>query len=479
MKSRLRNLGLIAVGVVAGVLISLNFQAVADRAGRTTLPIEELRAFTEVFGAIKTNYVEPVEDKRLITEAINGMLTGLDPHSAYLDQEAFKELQVGTQGQFGGLGIEVGMEDGFVKVISPIEDTPAFKAGIKPNDLIIKLDETPVKGMSLNDAVKRMRGKPNTSITLTISRKGESAPIVVTLTRAVIRVQSVKSKVIEPGYGWVRVSQFQEATTENMVKQISQMFKENPNLKGLVLDLRNDPGGLLHGAVAISAAFLPAKTLVVSTDGRAEDAKKKFYANPDDYARGSRGEDPLKPLPQAVKTIPMVVLVNGGSASASEIVAGALQDHKRATVIGTQTFGKGSVQTIMPLGNNTAIKLTTARYYTPGGRSIQALGIKPDIVVEDPTDTLTRVREADLTRHLNNAQAKADEAPKADAKKPEEKKDASPAAKIKPQQPISPAEMKPVELGSKDDFQLQQAIAHLKGEPVKAVSPTVAQNKTN
>jgi len=474
MKSRLRNFGLIAVGVVAGVLISLNFQAVADRAGRTTLPIEELRAFTEVFGAIKTNYVEPVEDKRLITEAINGMLTGLDPHSAYLDQEAFKELQVGTQGQFGGLGIEVGMEDGFVKVISPIEDTPAFKAGIKPNDLIIKLDETPVKGMSLNDAVKRMRGKPNTSITLTISRKGESAPIVVTLTRAVIRVQSVKSKIIEPGYGWVRVSQFQEATTENMVRQLTQMFKENPNLKGLVLDLRNDPGGLLHGAVAISAAFLPAKTLIVSTDGRAEDAKKKFYASPDDYARGGRGEDVLKSLPQAVKNIPMVVLVNGGSASASEIVAGALQDHKRATVIGTQTFGKGSVQTIMPLGNNTAIKLTTARYYTPGGRSIQALGIKPDIVVEDPTDTLTRVREADLTRHLNNP-----EESKADAKKPDEKKDASSAAKIKPQQPISPAEMKPVELGSKDDFQLQQAIAHLKGEPVKAVSPTVAQTKTN
>jgi carboxyl-terminal processing protease len=473
MKSRLRNLGLIALGAVAGVLISLNFQAVADRATRTTLPIEELRAFTEVFGAIKTNYVEPVEDKRLITEAINGMLTGLDPHSAYLDQEAFKELQVGTQGQFGGLGIEVGMEDGFVKVISPIEDTPAFKAGIKPNDLIIKLDDTPVKGLSLNDAVKRMRGKPNTTITLTISRKGESAPIVVTLTRAVIRVQSVKSKVIEPGYGWVRVSQFQEATAEHLVKHLQQMFKENPGLKGLVLDLRNDPGGLLHGAVAISSAFLPSKTLVVSTDGRAEDAKKKFYASPEDYARGSRGDDVLKALPQAVKTIPMVVLVNGGSASASEIVAGALQDHKRATVIGTQTFGKGSVQTIMPLGNNTAIKLTTARYYTPGGRSIQALGIKPDIVVEDPTDTMTRVREADLTRHLNNGQSKAEE------KKPDEKKEASSAPKVKPQPPVSPAEMKPVELGSKDDFQLQQAIAHLKGEPVKAVSPTVAQTKTN
>src|SRR3954453_15960524 len=224
MKSRLRNLGLIAIGVVAGVLISLYFQAVADRAGRTTLPIEELRAFTEVFGAIKTNYVEPVEDKRVITEAINGMLTGLDPHSAYLDQEAFKELQVGTQGQFGGLGIEVGMEDGFIKVISPIEDTPAFKAGIKPNDLIIKLDDTPVKGMSLNDAVKRMRGKPKTQITLTITRKGEAAPIVITLTRDVIRVQSVKSKLIEPGYAWIRVSQFQEATAENMVKQIDTLF---------------------------------------------------------------------------------------------------------------------------------------------------------------------------------------------------------------------------------------------------------------
>src|SRR2546421_940984 len=237
MQSKFRNFGLIALGAVAGVLISLNFQAVADlKSTRGPLPVEELRAFTEVFGAIKTNYVEPVEDKKLITEAINGMLTGLDPHSAYLDAEAFKELQVGTQGQFGGLGIEVGMEDGFVKVISPIEDTPAFRAGIKPGDLIIKLDDTPVKGMSLNDAVKKMRGKPNTNITLTISRKGENAPIVVTLTRAVIRVQSVKSKVIEPGYGWVRVSQFQEQTTESLVKHLGHMFKENPGLTGVVLD---------------------------------------------------------------------------------------------------------------------------------------------------------------------------------------------------------------------------------------------------
>ncbi len=460
---KLRSFGFILIGAVAGVLVSLNFQAIADRATRSSLPIEELRAFTEVFGAIKANYVEPVEDKKLITEAINGMLTGLDPHSAYLDQEAFKELQVGTQGQFGGLGIEVGMEDGFVKVVSPIEDTPAFKAGIKPNDLIIKLDDTPVKGMTLNDAVKKMRGKPNTQITLTISRKGESAPIVVTLTRAVIHVQSVKAKMIEPGYGWIRVSQFQEQTPESLVSNLEKLYKQG-QLKGLVLDLRNDPGGLLHGAVAVSAAFLPAKSLVVSTDGRAEDSRKKFYAVPDDYAR--RGDDVLKGLPAGVKNVPMVVLVNGGSASASEIVAGALQDSKRAKVIGTQTFGKGSVQTIMPLGNNTAIKLTTARYYTPSGRSIQALGITPDILVEDPTDTAVRIREADLQRHLENTKA-------------EQAADPSKQASVIRPKPVTPsaAEQKPTELGSKDDFQLQQAVAFLKGQPVQQTAPTIAQQQ--
>src|SRR3990167_7329887 len=245
MTGRFKNFGLIALGVVAGILVSLNFQAIGQLATRSPLPVEELRSFTEVFGAIKQNYVEPVEDKKLITEAINGMLAGLDPHSAYLDAEAFKELQVGTQGEFGGLGIEVSMEDGLVKVISPIEDTPAFHAGIKSGDLIVKLDDTLVKGMSLNDAVKKMRGKPNTQITLTISRKGERAPIVVTLTRAVIRVQSVKSKLLEPGYVWIRVSQFQEATAVNLVKHVDSLYKQGP-VKGLVLDLRNDPGGLLH-----------------------------------------------------------------------------------------------------------------------------------------------------------------------------------------------------------------------------------------
>jgi carboxyl-terminal processing protease len=454
---KFRNIGFILLGAFAGVLISLNFQAIAER-GRPSLPLEELRAFTDVLNTVKGNYVDPVDDKKLFTEAINGMLAGLDPHSAYLDVEGYKELRVSTEGRFGGLGIEVGMEEGFVKVISPIEDTPAFKAGIKPGDLIVKLDETPVKGMTLNDAVKRMRGKPGTPITLTITRKGEAAPLVVTLTRADIKVQSVKSKVIEPGYGWIRVSQFQERTAEDLAKHLEGLYKQG-QLKGLVLDLRNDPGGLLHGALAISSAFLPAKSLVVSTDGRAEDAKRKFYAVAQDYA--GRGDDVLKRLPAAVKTVPMVVLVNGGSASASEIVAGALQDHKRAKVMGMQTFGKGSVQTIVPLQQppGTAIKLTTARYYTPNGRSIQALGISPDIQVEDPSDTLTRVREADLQRHLENSMAKEQAAPRA-------RPVPSPSGNSEP--------MKPTEMGSKEDFQLQQAVAFLKGEPVKAQSPTVA-----
>jgi carboxyl-terminal processing protease len=469
MGSKFKSFGLVLVGVLAGVLLSLNFSAVAQReAAKYPLPVDELRAFAEVFGAIKSGYVEPVEDKKLITEAINGMLTGLDPHSAYLDQEAFKELQVGTQGEFGGLGIEVGMEDGFVKVVSPIEDTPAFRAGLKPGDLIIKLDDTPVKGMSLNDAVKRMRGKPKTSIRLTIVRKGDAKPFEVTVVRDVIRVQSVKSKLIEPGYGWIRVSQFQEHTPENLVKHLNALYKDGP-LKGLVLDLRNDPGGLLNGAVGISAAFLPSKVTVVTTDGRTEDAKRKYIASPEDYLRGTR-EDYLRNLPAQVKSVPMVVLVNGGSASASEIVAGALQDYKRATVIGTQTFGKGSVQTIMPLGNNTAIKLTTARYYTPNGRSIQAKGITPDIEVDEPGTAAGRVREADLLKHLGNGK----DEPPAPGEKP--KADANDKSRTSVED-----DRKPIELGGPDDFQLKQAMNHLKGLPVvaKADKPDETTAKKN
>ena len=450
----LHKVGLVLLGALAGVLLSLNLSAIAQKEGvRSPLPVEELRSFAEVFGAIKSNYVEPVEDKKLISEAINGMLTGLDPHSAYLDHDAYRELQVGTQGEFGGLGIEVGMEDGFVKVVSPIEDTPAFRAGIKTGDLIIKLDETPVKGMSLNDAVKRMRGKPKTSIKLTVLRKGEAKPLEFTLMRDVIKVQSVKSKVIEPGYGYLRVVQFQENSGESLVRHINTLYKDG-QLKGLVLDLRNDPGGLLNGAVGISAAFLPSKSVVVTTDGRTEDAKRKYLASTEDYLRGSR-DDYLKGLPVAIKTVPMVVLVNGGSASASEIVAGALQDHKRALIMGTQTFGKGSVQTIMPLGNNTAIKLTTARYYTPSGRSIQAKGITPDIVVEEPgTESRVFLREADLDKHLTNDKDKAIEAAKS-----------KPAAQSngKPKGESADESVKPIEFGSDKDFQLSQAINMLKG----------------
>src|SRR5258705_3693250 len=352
MMIQIRRASLVLVGVLAGVLLSLNFSAVAQReAARFPLPVDELRAFAEVFGAIKSSYVEPVEDKKLITEAISGMLTGLDPHSAYLDQDAFRELQVGTQGQFGGLGIEVGMEEGFVKVVSPIEDTPAFRAGLKPGDFIIKIDDTSVKGMTLNDAVKRMRGKPKTNIRLTILRKGEPRPFEVTLTRDIIRVQSVKSKLMEPGYGWVRVSQFQEHTGENLVKHMESLYKSGP-LKGLILDLRNDPGGLLNGAVGISSAFLQPRVLVVSTDGRTEDAKRKFVAAPEDYLRGSR-EDYLKALPAAIKTVPMVVLVNAGSASASEIVAGALEEHKSGTHLGDANPGQSSVVEILPVRKKT------------------------------------------------------------------------------------------------------------------------------
>jgi len=455
----LEKAGLVGLGLVAGVAVSLHFAAVADKETLATpLPIEELRAFSEVFGRIKSDYVEPVTDKKLITDAIAGMLNGLDPHSAYLDADAFKELQVGTHGEFGGLGIEVGMEDGVVKVISPIEDTPAYHAGIKSGDFIIKLDDTLIKGMSLNDAVKRMRGKPGSKIVLTIIRKDEPRPLEITLVRAVIKVQSVKSKLLESGYGFVRITQFQEQTGENLATALENLVKQNKgSLKGLVLDLRNDPGGLLTGAVGVSSAFLAKNELVVYTEGRTDDAKMHLTASPENYLRGNGTTDYLKNLPDSIKTVPLVVLVNSGSASASEIVAGALQDHKRAVIMGTQTFGKGSVQTVLPLGNNTAIKLTTARYYTPSGRSIQAKGIVPDILVDDPANagresSVFRLREADLDKHLINDRP-SDE-------KPSEEIKSAPS----PRNPKEEAaKFTPTEFGSKNDYQLNQALNLLKG----------------
>ena len=460
MSGRLRSFGLIGVGAIAGVAVSLGISAYAFRDTRGPIPLEEIRQFTDVFGAIKANYVEPVDDKKLIQEAISGMLTGLDPHSAFLDAEAFKDLQVGTQGEFGGLGIEVGAEDGAVRVIAPIDDTPAARAGIKSGDLIIKIDDRLTRGMTLTEAVKLMRGKPRTNIVLTIARKGEPKPLEFKLTRDIIKVQSVKSRLIEPGYAFVRISQFQERTAEDLAKHLTELFKQGP-LKGLVLDLRNDPGGLLHSAVGVSAAFLPKRALVVSTDGRTEDARRRFVAAPEDYLRG-RAEDVISKLPAEVKTVPMVVLVNNASASASEIVAGALQDHKRATVIGTPTFGKGSVQTIIPIAHSSegpaAIKLTTARYYTPSGRSIQAKGIVPDLIVEDTAEgnfAGLSVREADLVRHLEDKKAGASDA-------------ASPAATPGER---TTSQQRRYEWGSAEDFQLKQALNHLKGLPVETAKP--------
>ena len=449
MPNNLKQISLALGGVIVGIMLSLNFSANADKLGAQPLPVAEMRAFADVFSVIKRDYVEPVEDKKLFTQAISGMLNGLDPHSAYLDADALKELQVGTQGEFGGLGIEVGQEDGVIKVVSPIEDTPAFRAGILAGDLIIKIDDTPVKGMNLDDAVKRMRGKPATKITLTLARKGEQQPITVTLTREIIRVQSVKSKMIEPGYAYLRVTQFQENTASSLVEHLGKLPGKG-KIKGLVFDLRNDPGGLLNGAVGVAAAFLPEGVTVVTTNGRTQGAQREYHASPADS-----GGNFLRALPSWAREVPMVVLVNGGSASASEIVAGALQDHKRAVILGTRSFGKGSVQTILPLPNAAAIKLTTARYYTPSGRSIQAKGIDPDIIIEESAQggSVKRLREADLQGHLGN-----DLDPEAEKQNQEEKKPAENGS-------AGTERPKPVEFGSPDDYQLAQALNVLKGLP--------------
>jgi len=384
----------LASGAVFVLSLQLGTSAVlADTEEKETpgLPLEELRIFAEVFGRIKQDFVEPVDDRRLLRDAIQGMLSGLDPHSAYLDKEDFDDLREGTSGEFGGLGIEVGMEDGFVKVISPIDDTPAQRAGIKSGDLIVRIDKQSVKGMSLDEAVKRMRGKPGSEILLHVVREGREAPFEVRIERAVIKTVSVKQRILEPGFGYVRLSQFQARSPEDLLGALGKLKREaGGKLKGLVLDLRNNPGGVLHAAVAVSDAFLTGGTIVY-TEGRVRDSQLRFKAAPDDVLNGA----------------PVVVLVNGGSASASEIVAGALQDHNRAVVMGEQTFGKGSVQTIVPVNDTSAIKLTTARYFTPKGRSIQAEGITPDIEVanlalEQQQDNGERITEADLSGHLAN-----------------------------------------------------------------------------
>ena len=427
--------------VVAAVLLG-SCPVGADTAS-AALPVDEIRTFAEVFAKVKNDYVEEIEDVSLLENAIKGLLEGLDPHSSYLDKDAYQDLQTGTAGRFGGLGIEVGMEDGFIKVISPIDDTPAAKAGLQAGDLIIRLDETPVKGLSLNEAVTRMRGNPGTDITLTVIREGEEKPLRLSITRDIIKVRSVRARTLEPGFGYLRISHFQARTAEDARTSIQTLKQENAGkLQGLVLDLRNNPGGILSAAVGVSDLFLE-EGLIVYTEGRIDDSKLQFNAKPADI----------------LDDAPIVALVNAGSASASEIVAGALQDHKRAVIMGQRTFGKGSVQTVLPISNDTALKLTTARYFTPSGRSIQVSGIEPDVVLarvrvetlDEDADTGI-ITEQNLNRRLNN-DVDADEAGAQD--------DAA----------VRPAETKPAPISR--DHGLQQALYLLKGLRILTASRDV------
>ena len=472
MGAKLRVAGLLAVGALAGVLTTLQLQANA-RDSLAPLPLEELQQFAAVFGMIKSDYVEPVDEKKLISDAISGMVAGLDPHSQYFDKKSFKEFREATGGQFVGIGIEMGMEDGFVKVVSPIEGSPAFRAGLKPGDLITRIDDAAVKGLTVDQAVKKMRGDPGTKVTLTIFRKAENRTFPVTITRAEIHVQSVRAKMFAPGYAWVRITQFQDRTVNDFAAKVEALYKQDPNIKGMVLDLRNDPGGLLDGAVAVAAAFLPPDDVVVSTKGQIPESRATFKASPEYYARRGSFNDPLRGLPAAMKTVPLVVLVNEGSASASEIVAGALQDHKRATIMGAQTFGKGSVQTVRPLSADTALKITTARYYTPSGRSIQSKGIVPDIWLDETAEgnvfALLRTREADLAQHLPGPDETKDMAA--------EKLRDEARAKLEAQLAEAKKAPKPLpEFGSADDFPLVQAVNELRGLPV-VVSKTAVERK--
>lgn len=395
MTSTTRNVLILTLGMTLGAAITLTqgvFATKEDSIAKENLPLSELRTFVEILNRVKDDYVEPVEDETLLENAVRGMLDGLDPHSAYLSADEFKEISISTSGKFGGLGIEVQMQDGFVRVVAPIDDTPADRAGIQAGDLIIRIDDAPVKGMTLIDAVRLMRGKPGTDIVLTVVREGKDQPFNVTITRDIIRVKSVRQRMLEPGYGYLRISQFSSQTGANLHSGLKKLISENgSDLKGLILDLRNNPGGVLNAAVQVSDTFLDTGT-IVSIKGRVSEVNKEFRARSGDKLAGK----------------PIVVLINGGSASASEIVAGALQDHGRAIIMGEQSFGKGSVQTILPLQNEAALKLTTARYYTPEGRSIQGEGIEPDIIIHPlevkaaKASDFGRVKEADLHGSLEN-----------------------------------------------------------------------------
>ncbi|HEY1044472.1 MAG TPA: S41 family peptidase [Telluria sp.] len=446
------------MGVVAGVAVSMQFSAIAQRPVAPAIPVEQLHELANVYGLIKSDYVESVDDRQLLTEAINGMVGSLDPHSAFLDKKAYRELREGTQGRFVGLGIEAGeMQDGYLRIAAPIDGSPAQLAGMKAGDMVISIDAVSIVGLKGAEIIRKIRGEPGSRVILTVLRDGEAAPLKFTLTRQQIVQKSVKARLVEPGYAWLRISQFQEPTVADLAASLAALYRQEPGLKGLVLDLRNDPGGLLQGAIGVAAAFLPSDAHIVSTNGQLPDSRQQYLGRPEYYVLSGDG-DPLARLPAAVKRLPMVVLVNSGSASASEIVAGALQDHRRATIMGSRTFGKGSVQTVRPLVNDTAVKLTTARYYTPSGRSIQARGIVPDLPVDETAEgdgaNALRLREADLAHHLSGDGGN-DSATEPHA-----------GSQHEPAPYLARRTGKPLDFGAPDDFQLAQAIRHLKGQSV-------------
>jgi carboxyl-terminal processing protease len=475
MKHSLRTIGWLFSGLFLGAILVVSLQTLAQNQSgkqeKIDLPLEKIQQLASVFEYVKNAYVEPVDEKKLISDAIAGMVSGLDPHSQYFDEKSYHYFQESSNGRFVGIGIEIASEYGLVKVISPIEDTPAFRAGLKAGDLITRVNTTNIQGLSLNEVAKMIRGEPGTQVQLGIHRREENRNFSVTITREEIKVRSVKAKFIEPGYAWIRLSQFQQSSLNDFVKKIKTLYQEDPHIKGLVLDLRNDPGGLLNQAVGIAAVFLPEGVTIVSTKGQLAESQQIFKAQFSHYSHGkNKAQDPLTSLPKGIKTVPLVVLVNGGSASASEIVAGALQDYGRAIIMGEQTYGKGSVQTIRELGHNSAVKITTARYYTPSGKSIQTIGVIPDIFLDATAEgspfAVLQQREADLNNHLRLSSGKDDP----DFVFDEAAEIAREKALIKlREEALKKAEDRSIaEFGSEGDFPLRQALNQLQGKSVKA-----------
>lgn len=475
---QLKRVSKFIIGAICGSFATLNIYSYASDNNKISIPVDDINNFAKVYAITKTYYVESLADDKLIKGAINGMLTSLDPHSQYLDKTEFKQLSEMTAGAFGGLGIEVSRDknDAGIKVVAPIDGTPAYNAGVRSGDLIVKINNQPVAGMGLDEAIKKMRGKPGTTVIITVSRKNELKPLILTIKRAIIQVRSVKFGMLTPDYAYVRITDFQQDTVTNLVKSLNTIYSKHHNLKGMVLDLRDDPGGILQGAVGVAGVFLPKNSLIVYTNGRAPNSNQKFYNKPEDYSIDDGSNDALEQVPVMYKTIPMVLLVNQGTASASEIVSGALQDYDRAKVVGTKTFGKGSVQTIIPLSKDTAVKLTTALYYTPNGRSIQASGIKPDIIVKNEyTDLLDSwdMSEASYDNHLENPTKGA-----ILTKQKDNTPVISPPKQIKTQDQLDArykdqmARMPKVvnqnmaNIDLKTDFQLQWALNILEGKPL-------------